>query len=443
MRSFYLNRHQIIQAEVDNILDVGFIREIKYPEWLANVVVVPKKGGKWRVCVDYTDLNDTCPKDNFPLPSIVQIVDESVGYGMLSFLDAFSGYHKIPMHPPDAEKTLFITPYGLFCYNVMSFGLKNVGATYKRLVTKMFKPLVGKTMEVYIDDMLVKSKQCLDHVTHLHEAFELLRAYDMKLNPSKCAFGVSAGRFLGFIVTQRGIEANPAQLKAILETPTPSSRKGVQQLTGWLAALGRFISWFTDRLKPLFATLKGADRAGWNKEHDQALVTIKHYLAESPILASLEVGETLFMYLAVSDITVSDILFKEGEDGMHRPVFFVSKSLTNAETRYSHLKQAALALRTIAKKLRPCFQAHPIVVLTNLPLRSTIHKPDLFGRMTHWEIELSEYGIQYKPWLTKKGQVLADFLAEIPELATCPVRISGFSVWTGCLAKQGSALACN
>ena len=228
LRCFHPDRHQVIQTEVDNLLKVVFIIEIKYPEWLANVVVVPKKGGKWRVCIDYTDLNDACPTDSFPLPHIDQIVDASAEHGMLSFLDAFSRYHKISMYLPDTEKTVFITPHGLFCYNVMPFGLKNAGAIYQRLVTKIFRPLLGKTMEVYIDDMLVKSQERPDHATHLQEAFELLRAYDMKLNPSKCAFGVSAGWFIGFIMTQRGIEANPAQLKAILESPTPNSIKGVQ-----------------------------------------------------------------------------------------------------------------------------------------------------------------------------------------------------------------------
>ena len=115
---------------MDNLLKAGFIEEIKYPEWLANVVVVPKKGDKWRVCVDNTDLYEECPKDSFPLLRIDQIVDTSAGHGMLSFLDAFSRYHQIPMHPPDAKKIAFITPYGLFCYNMMSFGLKNVKATY-------------------------------------------------------------------------------------------------------------------------------------------------------------------------------------------------------------------------------------------------------------------------------------------------------------------------
>ena len=231
------------------------------------------------MCLDYTDINEACPKDSCPLPQIDQIVNASVGHGMLSFLDAFSGYHQIPMHPLDEEKIAFITPHGLFCYNVMPFGLKNVGATYQRLETKMFRPLLGNTIEVYIDDMLVKSKERPNHDKHLQEAFELLRAYDMKLNPSKCAFGVSAGRFLGFMVTQRGIEGNPAQLKAILETSAPAFRKGVQQLTGRLAALGRFISRFIDRLKPFFVTLKGANQTGWNEECDKALRAIKQYLA--------------------------------------------------------------------------------------------------------------------------------------------------------------------
>ena len=208
---------------------MGFIREVKYPEWLANVVVVTKKGGKWRICVDYIDLNEACPKDSFPLPCIDQIVDATARHGILSFLDSFSGYQQIPMHPPDEEKTTFITPYGLYYYNVMPFGLKNAGATYQRMVTRIFLPLIGKPMEVYIDDMFVKSKECLDHTRHLQETFELLRRHNMKLNPFKCAFGVSSVKFMGFMVTQRGIEANPIQLKAIMDSQTPTSRKGVQQ----------------------------------------------------------------------------------------------------------------------------------------------------------------------------------------------------------------------
>ena len=141
---------------------------------------------------------------------------------------------------------------------MMPFGLKNVGATYQRLVTKIFRPLIGRTMEVYIDDMLVKPKERPNHMKHLQETFELLRIKSMKLNPLKCAFGVSSDKFLGFRVTHWRIEAIPIQLKAIMESQTPTNKKGVQQLTSRLAALRRFISHFTDRLKPFFITLKGA-----------------------------------------------------------------------------------------------------------------------------------------------------------------------------------------
>ena len=251
----------------------------------------------------------------------------------------------------------------------------------------------------------------------------------MKLNPLKCAFGVSAGKFLGFMVTQRGIEAT-LQLNAILQSSAPTSKKEIQQLTSRLVALGRFISRFTDRLKPFFTTLRGASRAEWDGECDQALAAIKQYLLEPPIIVSPGHGDMLYLYLAASEIAVSAALFKECEDTKLWPVFFVRKSLTGAETRYTHLEQAALALRKTAQKLRPYFQAHPVVVLTDLPLRGTIHKPDLSGRMARWAMELSEYGIQYKPRLSKKGQVLADFLAELPQLNT---RSNSEGWWTLCV----------
>ena len=312
----------------------------------------------------------------------------------------------------------------------MPFGLKNVGATYQRLVTKMFRPLLGSTMEVYIDDMLVKSKQRQDHVTHLQQVFDLLREYGMKLNLLKCAFGVNAGKFLGFMVTQRGIEANPLQLKAILQSPAPSSKKEIQQLTGRLAALGCFISRFTDRLKPFFITLKGVSRAEWDEECDRAFIAIKQYLTEPPVLVSPGHGDTLYLYLAASKIVVSAALFKECEYAKLQPIFFISKSLTDAETRYTNLEQVALALRTATKKLRPYFQA---------PTNG--HKPDLSGRMARWSMELSEYGIQYKLRLSKKGQVLADFLAELPKPNTRP---SSEDWWTlyidGASRQSGSGI---
>ena len=140
------------------------------------------------MCIDFSDLNKACPKDCFPLPCIDQLVDGTAGHELLSFMDAYSGYNQIMMHEPDKEDTSFVTDVGLYCYRVMPFGLKNAGATYQRLVNVMFKPQIGKTMEVYVDDMLVKSKRAVDHMDHLAKMFVVLRKYGMKLNPLKCSF---------------------------------------------------------------------------------------------------------------------------------------------------------------------------------------------------------------------------------------------------------------
>ena len=222
--------------EVQKLLEAGAIKEVHYPQWLANTVVVKKKTGKWRVCVDFTDLNKACPKDSFPLPKIDQLIDATTGHDRMSFLDAYRGYHQIPLYAADQEKTTFITPRGTYCYKVMPFGLKNAGATYQRVVTKMFQAQLGKTVEVYIDDMVVKSKRSQDHLTDLRQIFGILHRYQLKLNASKCAFGVGSGKFLGSLVTRRGIEANPDQITAIQELQCPTSAKQVQRLTGMAAA---------------------------------------------------------------------------------------------------------------------------------------------------------------------------------------------------------------
>ena len=147
------------------------------------------------MCVDFTDLNRACPKDSFPLPRIDQLVDACTGHELLSFMVAYSGYNQIWMYEGDQEHTVFLTNQGLYYYKVMPFGLKNAGATYQRLVNKIFKEHIGKTMEVYVDDMLVKSLKIEEHIRDLKETFNILHRYKMKLNPSKCAFGVSLGKF--------------------------------------------------------------------------------------------------------------------------------------------------------------------------------------------------------------------------------------------------------
>ena len=251
-------RQTAINEEVRKLLQAGAIREVEYPEWLANVVLVKKANDKRRLCIDFTDINRACPKDSFPLPQIDLIVDATASHELLSFMDAFSGYNQISIDPVDQEKTSFIIGQVTYCYRVMPFGLKNAGATYQRLVNRMFQKQIGTTMEVYIDDMLVKSTTAELHIAHLSEAFQILREYNMKLNPTKCAFGVLAEKFLGFIVNNRGIEANPDKIKAVLDMPSPSSIKEVQSLIGRIAALSRFMSRASNKCQPFFQVLKKA-----------------------------------------------------------------------------------------------------------------------------------------------------------------------------------------
>ena len=152
-RSFAPERQKTINEEVDKLLQAGAIRKVEYPEWLANVVLVKKANGKWRLCIDFTDINKACPKDSFPLPGIDLIMDATAGHELLSFMDAFSGYNQISMDPNDQEKTSFVTAQGTYCYRVMPLGLKKAGATYQRLVNRMFQKQIGTTIEVYTDDM--------------------------------------------------------------------------------------------------------------------------------------------------------------------------------------------------------------------------------------------------------------------------------------------------
>ena len=144
---------------MDKLLEAGFIRETTYPDWLANVVMVKKANEKWRICIDYTDLNRACPKDSFPLLKIDQLVDATSGHRLLSFMDAFAGYNQIRMAPEDEEHTAFMTPKGLYCYRVMPFGLKNAGATYQRMIQTCLEKQIGKTVEAYVDDVVVKTRQ--------------------------------------------------------------------------------------------------------------------------------------------------------------------------------------------------------------------------------------------------------------------------------------------
>ena len=408
-RVFALEQDKAIKEEVQKLTTAQFIREVYYLDWLANVVMVKKANGKWRMCIDFTDLNKACPKDSYPLPHIDQLVDSIASHQLLSFMDTFSGYNQIKMDEANQEKTSFITSQDLFCYKVMPFDLKNAEATYQRLVNHMFRPQIGRNVEVYVNDMLVKSLDEGSHLDDLQETFETLRRYKMKLNPSKCAFRVSSGKFLGFMVSQRGIEANPDKIQAILNMEPSKNVKEVQSLIGRVAALNRFVSKATDKCLPFFKVLRKAFE--WTDECQKAFQDLKDYLTMAPLLSLSVLGEELYLYLAVSPHAVSSALIRE-KGKVQKPVYYTSRTLRGVEGRYPLIEKLAFALITASRKLRHYFQVHVINVMMDHLLKKATNKLEAAGRLIQWAVKLSEFDIRYQPRNVIKVQALADFIAE-------------------------------
>ncbi|RVW71021.1 Transposon Ty3-I Gag-Pol polyprotein [Vitis vinifera] len=311
-----------VKEEIQKQLSVGFLSVVEYPEWLANVVPVPKKDGKVRVCVDFRDLNKASPKDDFPLPHIDMLVDSTAGHSMLSFMDGFSGYSQILMAPEDMEKTSFITEWGTYCYRVMPFGLKNAGATYQRAATTLFHDMMHRDVEVYVDDMIVKSRDRSDHLAALERFFERIRQFRLRLNPKKCTFGVTSGKLLGYMVSERGIEVDPDKIRAILDMPAPRTEREVRGFLGRLQYISRFIARLTDICEPIFRLLRKSQPTVWDDQCQRAFERIREYLLSPPVLAPPTPGRPLLLYLSVSDVALGCMLAQLDDSGKDRAIYY-------------------------------------------------------------------------------------------------------------------------
>jgi hypothetical protein len=234
----------------------------------------------------------------------------------LCFLDCYSGYRQIALKEEDQIKTAFITPYGTYAYKTMSLGLKNTGATYQCAIQMCFADQLHQNVEAYVDDVVIKTRESSDLITDLEETFSSLRRFRWKLNPTKCIFGVPSGKLLGFIVSNRGIEANRVKIMAITDMEAPATIKDVQKLTGCMAALNRFISRLGERGLPFFKLQKCLDKFQWTKEAERALQDLKYHLQSPPILTAPLPGEDLLLYIAATTHIVSSaIVVERSEEG--------------------------------------------------------------------------------------------------------------------------------
>ncbi|GJT59349.1 reverse transcriptase domain-containing protein [Tanacetum coccineum] len=350
-------RNKVIQEEVEKLVDAEIIKEVHYHSSLSNPVMVKKHDGTWRMCVGFKDLNNACPKDCYPLPEIDWKVESLCGYPFKCFLDAYKGYHQIKMAKEDEEKTAFITSQGIFCYSKMPFVSK-----------KMPDPHIN--LEVYVDDLVIKSRTEEEIIRDITETFKTLRQINMKLNPKKCTFGMQEGMFLGYKVSTNGLKACPDKADAVLSLPSPRCIKDVQKLNGKLAKL--------------------------------------------PTLTAPREREELIIYLAAAKEAISAVLMTDRE-GRQIPVYFVSRTLRGPEVNYTPMEKLVLALLSASKRLKRYFQAHTVVVITSQPIKQLLSSSEISRRMLKWKFELEGYDIQYRPRTAIKGQILANFIVERPE----------------------------
>ena len=370
------------------------------------------------MCVDFKNVNSACPKDYYPLPDIDWKIESVMGYKYKCFLDAYKGYHQVQMSKEDEEKTAFYTDQGTYCYTKMPFGLKNAGATYQRLVDAAFQTQLGRNLEAYVDDMVIKSKEEREMIADIAETFSNLRRINMKLNPRKCSFGMEEGKFLGYLVTSEGIRANPRKTKAILDMQSPRTLREMQSLNGKLAALNRFLSRSAERSLPFFETLKNITKENkeeyrWTKPAEEAFQQMKKLIEHLPSLTTPVAKEILYVYIAAADEVVSTVLVAERK-GKQSPVRYVSRTLNEAERNYAPLEKLILSLLHASRRLRRYFEAHPIKVITDQPIKQVLSKAQASGKLAKYSVELGAYNIEYVPRNAIKGQVLADFLSETP-----------------------------
>jgi hypothetical protein len=404
-----------VKAEVQRLQDAKVIREVKYPVWLANTVPVKNKNRKWRMCVDFTDLNKACKKDDFPLERVDKIVDDAGNSEMLSLLDMFSGYHQLRVRKEDEEKTSFITPFGTFCFVRMPEGLKNAGCTFSRMIAIVLHPQIRRNILAYVDDIVVKSVQRRDHISDLAETFTNLRAANLKLNPEKCVFGIHKGKGLGCLVSTKGIEANPDKIKALVEMQDPVSVKDVQKLIGRVATLNRFIPRAAERSLQFFQVLRSTKNFQWSETQKQAFQKLKDYLSNMTKLCPPEPRSPLLLYVSASNSAVSAVLVQEKEEeGKLKEilVYFASEALSGSKIFYSELEKIAYAVIMAARKLRHCFEGHKIRVITNQALSDLFANREASTRIIKWGTELSEYIVDFERRSAIKSQVLADFVVD-------------------------------
>ena len=412
-------KRQALDEELDRLLDLGKIEPSDSP-WAAPVVMVPKKNGKYRMCVDYRKLNTVTKVDAFPMPTVDDILSSLHGASVFSSLDLRSGYWQVRVADEDVEKTAFVCHRGLFQFKVLPFGVVNGPATFQRLMSKVLDGLIGQNCYVYLDDIVCFSPDIEQHISDLQEIFCRLRQAGLTVNAEKCQFACQEMKYLGHVVSSDGLKMDPEKVSTIVDYPQPRSVKELERFLGMVGWYQKFIPGFSDIAAPLHRLKKKGVAWDWTADCTLAFQTLKERLLSEPILGYPDEESRFAVHTDASNVGIGAVLTQQQQSGI-RTIAYASRSLSTAERNYSTTEKECLAVVWALEKWRPYLEGRDCRVVTDhQALCWLFRKKKQNGRLARWILRLQDFRFQviYRP-----GQQhhVPDALSRIPEGHVAPI----------------------
>eukprot|EP00253_Pinus_taeda_P005869 PITA_05869 len=410
-----INPHlkEVVKAKLQKLLDVNFIYPISDSKWVSPLVVVQKKNGKWRICVDYRELNKATQKDHFPLPFIDQVLDTLAGKKLFSFLDGFSGYNQIQIAPEDQDKTTFTCPWGTFAYRVLPFGLCNGPATFQRAILSIFSDLINEGLEVFMDDFTPYEDEFHPALETLEKVLQRCIATRLCLSHERCYMMMTEGLILGHYISTAGIQVDLAKIQILLLIPTPTTQTEVRRFLGFSSYYRRFIEYCSRIAAPLYALTGNIDFL-WTEKCERAFSDLKKLVSTAPVLRGPNWDFPFQISSDASDTAIGAVLGQE-EDRKPYEIYYISKNLSPTELNYIVTEKEFLAVIHAVNKFRHYITGYPVILYTdNSAIKYLANKPITNGRITRWLILLQEFDITMKDRPGKENPV-ADFLSRMPK----------------------------